>query len=61
MSANRHLQAGRFEEAEGVNPDMLAAACYFCITMFDDAAKYRGKVEEIAIKDIAEILKESVE
>lgn len=49
----------RFDEAAELKPDTLATACYFCNTMFDDAAKFRGKEEEMEIKDIAEILHES--
>jgi len=49
----------RFDEAADLKPNTLATACYFCNTMFDDAAKYRGKDEEISIRDIAEILNES--
>ena len=50
----------RFDEAAGTEPDTLATACYFCNTMFDDAARFRGKEEEIEVKDIAEILTRSV-
>ncbi len=50
----------RFDEAAESEPDTLATACYFCNTMFDDAARFRGKEEEIEIKDIAEILTRSV-
>ncbi|MGH7886021.1 MAG: heterodisulfide reductase-related iron-sulfur binding cluster, partial [Thermodesulfobacteriota bacterium] len=50
----------RFDEAADLKPDTLATACYFCNTMFDDAAKFRGKEKEIQIKDIAEILHQSV-
>ncbi len=46
----------RFDEASSLNPQTLATACCFCNTMFDDAARYKGKEEDIAIKDIAEIL-----
>jgi len=51
----------RFDEAATLEPDTVATACYFCTTMFDDAVKYRDKVEEIAIRDVAEILRDSVE
>lgn len=49
----------RFDEASGLEPNTLATACYFCNTMFDDAARYKGKEEEIQIKDVAEILNSS--
>ncbi len=50
----------RFEEVEAKNPDTVAVACYFCDTMFEDAAKHAGN-EEMEIKDISMILRESVE
>jgi Fe-S oxidoreductase len=50
----------RFEEVEANNPDTLAVACYFCDTMFEDAAKHAGK-DDFEIKDISVILRESVE
>lgn len=50
----------RFDEAAESEPDTLATACYFCNTMFDDAARFRGKEEDIEVKDIAEILTSSV-
>ena len=51
----------RFDEAADINPDTLATACYFCNTMFDDAARFKGKEEDIGIQDIAEILRRSVD
>ncbi|MGB3728207.1 MAG: (Fe-S)-binding protein, partial [Thermodesulfobacteriota bacterium] len=50
----------RFEEVEAKKPDTVAVACYFCDTMFEDAAKQAGN-EDIEIKDISVILRESVE
>ncbi len=50
----------RFEEVESKNPDTVAVACYFCDTMFEDAAKHAGN-EKMEIKDISMILRESVE
>jgi len=50
----------RFEEVESKKPDTLAVACYFCDTMFEDAAKQAGN-EDLQIKDLSVILRESVE
>ncbi|NPA15444.1 MAG: (Fe-S)-binding protein, partial [Deferribacteres bacterium] len=36
-------------------------ACPFCLTMFDDGIKNKGKEEEIQLKDIAEIVREAME
>lgn len=51
----------RFDEAEQLKPDTLATACYFCNTMFEDAAKFRGKADDVRVRDVAEILRDSVE
>ena len=50
----------RFEEVESKKPDTVAVACYFCDTMFEDAAKQAGN-DDIQIKDISVILRESIE
>jgi len=50
----------RFEEVESKKPDTVAVACYFCDTMFEDAAKQAGN-EEMEIKDISVLLRESIE
>ena len=49
----------RFEEIADHGVETVAAACPFCNVMFEDAAKYQG-VDNIKIKDVAELLKESV-
>lgn len=48
----------RFEEAEKLNPQTLASACPFCLTMTSEASS--AKENKIATKDVAEILWESV-
>ena len=50
----------RFEEIQDHGVETVAAACPFCSTMFEDAAKYHGN-ETIKIKDIAELLKDSID
>ena len=49
----------RAEEAIGTGAGTLAVACPFCITMFDDALKALGN-DKMAIKDIAEMVAESM-
>ncbi len=48
----------RFEEAEKLNPQTLASACPFCLTMTSEASS--AKENKIATRDVAEILWESV-
>ena len=49
----------RVEEAIGTGAETIAVACPFCITMFEDAAKSLGS-EKLAVKDIAEIIAETL-
>ncbi|MDZ7843397.1 MAG: heterodisulfide reductase-related iron-sulfur binding cluster [Anaerolineales bacterium] len=48
----------RLEEAEGVDPDVVASACPFCLTMFEGAE--RKETADVLTKDIAELLDESM-
>lgn len=50
----------RIEEALATGSSILAVSCPFCILMLEDAAKTLNKEEEIAIKEIAEIIVESL-
>ena len=50
----------RFEEIENHGVETVAAACPFCNVMFEDAAKYKGN-DSIKIKDISELLKDSLD
>jgi len=46
----------RLEEAQTVGPNILAAACPYCISMFEDASKALGTSENMPIKDVAELV-----
>jgi len=48
----------RMDEAVGVDPDVVASACPFCMTMFEGSE--RKETADVLTKDIAEILDESV-
>ena len=49
----------RTREALSTNADTIASACPFCMTMMTDGVKYFNKQEEVAVKDIAEIILEN--
>ncbi len=49
----------RLEEAVETGAGTLAVGCPFCVAMFEDAAKGLGN-ETIAVKDVAEIVAESL-
>jgi Fe-S oxidoreductase len=51
----------RVEEAQAASPDILAAACPYCISMFEDASKVLGASEKMPVRDIAELVAEALE
>jgi Fe-S oxidoreductase len=57
----RRVNQVRVEQAMEVNPDILASACPFCLTMFEDGVKGKEVADKIKTLDIAEILAESLE
>jgi Fe-S oxidoreductase len=50
----------RTREARETGADVLAVACPSCMTMLEDAVKLEGLEERLAVKDVAEILKEAM-
>jgi Fe-S oxidoreductase len=57
----RRVNQVRVEQAMEVNPDVLASACPFCLTMFEDGVKAKEVADRIKTRDIAEILAERLE
>ena len=52
----KRINIQRLEEAVTVNPEWIATACPFCVTMFDDAIKNTDRDNELKIWDIAELV-----
>lgn len=50
----------RAREAIETKADTIASACPFCMTMMTDGVKHFEKTEEVAVKDIAEIVLENI-
>ncbi|MFC2069307.1 (Fe-S)-binding protein [Chloroflexota bacterium] len=50
----------RTDEIITANADIVTTACPFCLQMFDDAIKAKGVEESLKVKDIAELVVESV-
>ena len=50
----------RTKEALGTGAETIASACPFCMTMLTDGVKHFEKSEEVAVKDIAEIVLENL-
>jgi Fe-S oxidoreductase len=52
----RRVNQMRVEQAMAVDPNVLASACPFCLTMFEDGVKGKEVADRIKPRDIAEIL-----
>jgi Fe-S oxidoreductase/nitrate reductase gamma subunit len=50
----------RLEDALTIDPEWIATACPFCVTMFDDAIKNKDMEEKLKIWDIAELVELSI-
>jgi len=50
----------RTTEALQTNPDTIASACPFCMTMLTDGVKHLEKTEVVSVKDIAELVLENI-
>ncbi|MEE9611794.1 MAG: (Fe-S)-binding protein [Desulfatiglandales bacterium] len=51
----------RVAEAEETGADTIAAACPYCISMFEDALKTTGRSESMRVLDISELLLEAID
>jgi len=51
----------RTQEALREDPSTIAVACPFCMTMFEDGVKDEKAYDKVLVKDIAEIVCESME
>jgi len=61
VEAEKKCSVIRIDEAQQVSPNILAAACPYCISMFEDASKVLGTSEKMPIRDIAELVAEALE
>jgi Fe-S oxidoreductase len=51
----------RIEEALELNPKTIATECPFCMTMLTDGIKAKNADEQVHVRDVAEILADSLE
>jgi Fe-S oxidoreductase len=56
----KRVNIERIEEIISTNSDVVASACPFCMTMLSDGIKEKEKSDEIKIKDISEVIWESL-
>jgi Fe-S oxidoreductase len=57
----KRINQTRVNEALETGAEVLAAACPFCITMFDDGIKGVEAEEKMQIEDIFEIVAQAIE
>lgn len=56
---NKEVNIERSEEALETNPDVIATACPFCMTMLVDGVKHHNKEHEVKVLDLAELVAKS--
>ena len=58
---NKDINIERTEEALGLNPEIIAVGCPFCMTMMTDGVKNFNKEETVKVMDIAELIAKAAE
>jgi heterodisulfide reductase subunit D len=56
---DKEVNIERVEEALATNPNVVASACPFCMTMLSDGIKNKNKEQEVKVLDIAELIAKS--
>ncbi len=56
MDIGERINYVRTDELLKTEPQVIAVACNFCMTMIDDGVKGRGKEESVEVMDLAELL-----
>src|SRR5207249_10039929 len=53
--AGKRINIERTEEALALDPNTIATACPFCMTMMTDGVKAKGADEKVQVRDVAEM------
>ena len=56
----KRIYLERTQEALKTNPSTIAVSCPYCMTMFEDGIKDEKEQNNVKVKDIAEIVVESM-
>jgi len=54
------INLARVEQALEKSPETIALCCPYCLTMFDDGIKDKGKEKEVKVLDLAEIVAKQI-
>lgn len=57
---DKEVNIERTEEALGLNPNVVAVACPFCMTMLTDGVKNKNREADVAVLDLAELIDRSM-
>jgi len=60
VPSEKRVNIIRVEEALEVKPDVVGTACPFCLAMVDLGRKVKGVEETLAVKDVSELVAESL-
>jgi Fe-S oxidoreductase len=56
----RRVNEERVRQAAEVGATTIATACPFCMTMIDDGVRQSGREDQMRVKDVAELVLESL-
>ena len=59
-SIGTRINEERTQEALDSKLSLVATACPYCLTMFEDGLKAKDAVESVKVKDVAELVSESL-
>ena len=59
--SDKRINQKRLQDAIDVKADVVATACPYCLTMFEDAVNVKGLGEKMQILDISEVLVKKIE
>ena len=60
QEAGQRVNDVRMDEIEQIAPDVAAVACPFCLIMLDDSLTRRNAADRLRLKDLAEVLAETL-
>jgi Fe-S oxidoreductase len=56
----KRINEMRVDQALALEPNVIATACPYCLTMLEDGLKAKGKDDSVKVYDIAELLERSM-
>ena len=59
-TGKKEINIERIEEALETSPNVVAAACPFCMTMLADGIKNKEKEDSVKVYDLAELIAASM-